>query len=338
MKRNSWITVLSVAITVGVLAFLIFIDPDVKNIGSLIKRLNPLALVAAFGCMMVFWLSEAGVVYIGCKFIPGSVSYLHALKVSFIGQYYSALTPFSSGGQPMQVAYMRRWDVPVASSSSIFAIKYLCWHIGISLAAILGLWYNWQMLKSQPALMIACIIGMLLNTMGVFAALLVMSKVSLRKPLLWIAKMLVKFRIVKDYEAASDGLLTWIEDFNEAMKLGIKHPLGMWGMLMLTFIQIAGYFSVTYCLYKGFGFSGSSWLYVALLQAVLTAAVAFVPLPGASGASEGAFYLLFRTIFSSGTTLTAMVVWRVFTYYSHLVIGSIISLYDGMRSIGRSKS
>ena len=107
---------------------------------------------------------------------------------------------------------------------------------------------------------------------------------------------------------------------------------------MLTFIQIAGYFSVTYCLYKGFGFSGSSWLYVALLQAVLTAAVAFVPLPGASGASEGAFYLLFRTIFSSGTTLTAMVVWRVFTYYSHLVIGSIISLYDGMRSIGRSKS
>ena len=87
MKRNSWITVLSVAITVGVLAFLIFMDPDVKNIGSLIKRLNPLALVAAFGCMMVFWLSEAGVVYICFKLITGSVSDIQSMKMSFICQY-----------------------------------------------------------------------------------------------------------------------------------------------------------------------------------------------------------------------------------------------------------
>ena len=79
MKRNSWITVLSVAITVGVLALLVFMDTDVTNIGSLINCLYPLALEAAFGCMVLFWTREADVVYVGFTFLQCSLISLHAL-------------------------------------------------------------------------------------------------------------------------------------------------------------------------------------------------------------------------------------------------------------------
>jgi len=336
MRKTSWVTMLSVVLTLGVLAFLIFMDPDIENIGSIINHLSSGSIFAAFGCMAFFWLCESAVVCVGCKLIPGNVSFLNSIKVTFIGQYYSALTPFSSGGQPMQVAYMRRWGVPVGSSSSIFAVKYLCWHIVMSIVAVFGFLFNWQMLKSHPTLLFASIIGMFLNTFGIVLALLILSKANFKKPVLWLTKVLIKFRICKDEKIVSDSLINWVEDFNEAIQLGKKHPFDMFKMLILTFLQILGYFSVTYCLYKGLGFSGYSWFYIALLQSILNLAVSFVPLPGASGASEGAFYILFKTIFTSGTTLTAMILWRVFTYYSHLAIGSVISLYDGMKIMGIS--
>ena len=48
----------------------------------------------------------------------------------------------------------------------------------------------------------------------------------------------------------------------------------------------------------------------------------FVPLPGASGGSEGSFYILLR-YFLKGATSATLLVWRFATYYAGLILGGL---------------
>lgn len=62
---------------------------------------------------------------------------------------------------------------------------------------------------------------------------------------------------------------------------------------------------------------------------------AFVPIPGASGGSEGVYYMLFSPILGAVGTPTTLLVWRFVTYYLGLIIGGII--FATNREINRSE-
>ena len=51
---------------------------------------------------------------------------------------------------------------------------------------------------------------------------------------------------------------------------------------------------------------------------------AFVPIPGASGGSEGVYYMLFSPILGSVGTPTSMLIWRFMTYYLGLILGAVV--------------
>jgi uncharacterized protein (TIRG00374 family) len=52
----------------------------------------------------------------------------------------------------------------------------------------------------------------------------------------------------------------------------------------------------------------------------------FVPVPGASGAAEGGFYLFFKNFFSPSTLAGAVIMWRIMTYYMNIFIGAPFAL------------
>ena len=65
------------------------------------------------------------------------------------------------------------------------------------------------------------------------------------------------------------------------------------------------------------------------MQTLLQAAVCFMPLPGASGAQEVGFSVLFDTYFANGDVLyTAVLVWRFFTYYIIVILGALLVVAD----------
>ena len=96
-------------------------------------------------------------------------------------------------------------------------------------------------------------------------------------------------------------------------------------------IEVIGYLSVTYCVYRGLGFSAVPYPEMTLLQAMLSIGVAFVPLPGASVATEGGFYALFTTYFGD-SRLIAMLIWRFLTYYLTILLGLLAVVIDGFRA------
>ena len=62
------------------------------------------------------------------------------------------------------------------------------------------------------------------------------------------------------------------------------------------------------------------WFYVIALMAYTSAASAFVPTPGGSGAMEGFFYLIV-SVLEGGFRFWGMLLWRIITFYLPTFIG-----------------
>lgn len=103
---------------------------------------------------------------------------------------------------------------------------------------------------------------------------------------------------------------------------GIRHRGKLAGALALALLQCTAYMSVAYCTYRGFGLRGVPFWQVTGTQVLLYIGASCFPMPGASGASEGTFYLAFSPLFGDYLT-TAMLIWRLASYYLTIVLGYI---------------
>lgn len=55
---------------------------------------------------------------------------------------------------------------------------------------------------------------------------------------------------------------------------------------------------------------------------------AFVPIPGASGGSEGVYFMLFSPVLGEIGTPTTLLIWRFVTYYLGLILGGLVFAVD----------
>lgn len=79
---------------------------------------------------------------------------------------------------------------------------------------------------------------------------------------------------------------------------------------------------------KDFNYTASweMWFEVTRITFFIYCAITFIPTPGNSGAADGTFYGLFRSILVTvaGASFTCMMVWRIYSYYLYLVLGLIV--------------
>lgn len=125
-----------------------------------------------------------------------------------------------------------------------------------------------------------------------------------------------------DPAAAAEKWCAFVAEYHDAFAAGIRHRGKLAGALALALLQCTAYMSVAYCTYRGFGLRGVPFWQVTGTQVLLYIGASCFPMPGASGASEGTFYLAFSPLFGDYLT-TAMLIWRLASYYLTIVLGYI---------------
>ncbi len=322
-----------IILTFGVLVVFGLLDDEVQNISDALNALNPSYLLLALGSMIVFWLAEGFLIHLITKYLHGPIRLRSSLLICVIGQYYSALTPFASGGQPIQAIYMKRYGVPVGTSTSVLVMKFLLWQIGVLLVSGVAIIFNVGNPFSSGIAAIV-VVGYVLNFIVLFAAVMAMYKpIFITRIGDAIIRFLGKARIVKRVdrqERLYEKLHATLADYAHAMKTARALKGRVFILLLGTLVEFFAYLGVTYFIYLAFGNSGQSYMYIVLLQSIIYVTVSFFPLPGASGASEGGFYLAFNSIFPSAQTYVAMLLWRGFTYYINIIVGAGMVLIDSI--------
>jgi len=340
MKKKKLLTILYILLTVCIILIIGVFDKSIYDLGEVFGRLNLFWVGLGFLSMVLYWICDGIILDYTTASMYGRKHFLQSLKVALIGQYYNAVTPFASGGQPVQVYYMRKMGIPIGYAGSILTVKFLAYQTVLSLYCIWAMVLKLKFVLNQyTEIFWLSLIGFLINAAAVFLIILVIISKNLVISLsVKIISLAHRFKLLKDPDKAQESAKKHLEDFHKSAEF-MKHNI--WEMIVIcvwTALQLTFYFSITYFIYRAFDLNTASMIDMIAIQSFLYLAVSFFPTPGASGASEGGFYIFFSMFFPKSLLFVSMLIWRVVSYYSNIIVGGILILADSIRNLYKTRN
>ncbi|WP_353095776.1 lysylphosphatidylglycerol synthase transmembrane domain-containing protein [Tissierella praeacuta] len=314
-----------------VLTLCIFVNNnDFNNFSELIKSTNTLFLLAGVLCMVLYWFFEAYILYKMKKTLNIKSTYGSSLKLCMIGQYYSAITPFSTGGQPVQIYSLVNDGVPIGTASSLFVNRFLIYQLVVTFYALFMFIIRFNLLYSEarlalPFVVVGCLVNIIILIM-IFGFLL--NEKFIRSILEKSIRILHKFKIVKDIKKSEEKINNTLLDYKKSVEEMKKDKKTTLELIIVSIIQLTISFSITFFVYLALGFEKGHFIDIIAIQSLHYMAVSFMPTPGTAGAAEGGFYMLFRVIFPKKILSFALMLWRFIDYYLRVIVTGLVTLVD----------
>lgn len=248
-----------------------------------------------------------------------------ARRTVLIGRYYDNITPAAIGGQPFQIYYMNKTaGLPAGLATTIPIIGMISGQIGFLIIAIFAFIFGGATINNATLVATACF-GLIFYAFWPVAILLATFFPKITTAIIHFSiKVLAKFRIVKNKQAALDKATAGIDEYVKSVKLILKTRGLFFKTILMSVVFHLLVSSIPFFVLQAFG-GDISFMGCFLTTVAVTAAVYFVPTPGNAGAAEGTFYLVFSGL-SSGFVFWAMLIWRFFSYYIYVIMGAITYL------------
>ncbi len=333
--RSVLLNGLIILVTLGLVLYFSARGGDIGDVWTALKSADLRWILAAVGSWCVFMCFEAMGLHVFFRQQKVKIKYPTSLLVALIGAFYSSITPAATGGQPMQVLALKKRGIPAGISSSGLAVKFFTFQVALlSLGGLL--WFlNVDLVRNiiDQAKWIV-VAGFLLNGLLVAAVLLLaINKNIVHGIIMFVIRVGKKLHLVRNEEKLKMRAENAIADFHGSVDMLKHHPIRLFHLYLLSCLQVLGLMSIAYCVYRALGLTAYSYFDILTLQFLLYIAASFTPLPGASGAQEGGFYIFFQHVFPADKLVGALLLWRFFTYYFTLIVGLGAVICDGAASI-----
>ncbi len=335
--------VFNILLMIVVLAFTFYTllrGEDLKEILSVLKRADKSWLVFAVFFAMGYLILQAVSMKIIVQSAGVPVKMRDGLKYTFIGFLFNAITPSASGGQPMQVYYMRQDGLPVGIS----AVALLFWTIiyKIALMLIEGIvliffgnflhqylgHYYWLFL-----------VGMAVNLVSVILySIVVFSRNGVRNLAHFGTWICHKLRIIRNKKRFMQRLDHSLELYQEGAVYMRTHWEIFFIVLGITVLQRLSFFVVTWFICLALGQHQTPVWEVVMLQSFVSVCIDILPMPGGVGVNEGFFVTIFRQIMSRSTAVSAMFLSRGINFYILMIAGAGVAVYTSIQSIGKQRN
>lgn len=312
-----------------------------KNLGEIANAVSKMSvgyLVPAAALAIFFVCAEGYMIWYLLQAMKANrrkegSSLIRCIQYSFIGFFYSGITPSATGGQPVQLYYMskdgnRGSDSTVVLMTVAVVYKFVLVILG---AAILLFWYR-PLYSELGKFFPLYLFGLLLNVIlvVVIAGIMLMPNIMLRCAL-FFEKLFVKMSILKPSEKRPEKIHEFIGSYQNAVSWLRTHKGKLLFIVLVTFLQRCSVFLLTYMVYLGFGLHGTGMMKVILLQAAVYIAVDMLPLPGAQGITELMYQTVFAHVFTGTYLIPSMLVSRGINFYFLLIVSLIIVLVNKIR-------
>ncbi len=330
MKKSTKLNLIFCAFAFVLMLIYLFGVGETEDLLKAFANIRIGYLFIALGLIVLYWMCEALCNQIVLNKVCPGQKYRHTLSTTIIGQYFNCITPFASGGQPMQGYYMTFHGVPGSAAVSVLMSRLILYHITETIYCLVVLILRFSFFtKELGGLMALTIVGFL-TCVAVIVFLILVSFCKnwtmsvLRKCIF----LLHKIHLIKDPEKTCNNLEESMNASFNNMKFIVKEPVMILKTMLVTAAQLTVYFTISYVIYRGFGLSGVDYLTVISCQAFVYLISAFMPMPGAMGAAEGSYVGFFSHVYGNGSPLVAIstFIWRFLTFYLPIVVGMILTL------------
>lgn len=291
------------------------------------------------------------------KISTGKWRLVNAIKVMFLGKYYDGVTPLGTGGQPFQIYYLHKRNVPAGVATAVPLVKYIVttFVFGIICSVFLGLAPT--QFESEASLSEKLNLGFMIVAWVSLAFYLLAPTIMVllsafpkagKKIIAWIVKVLHKMRIVKRKYSVTRKYVYEVTEYRHALKLLIRKWYMLIPLILICVIRTFLYLSLPFFAVMAIGgnIEGVEMSWSLLLQIWSLTAVSFfsssmIPTPGSSGASEGAAFFIFSTVAAISTQFNVVgwvvFTWRFANFYLYIIIGIGMTLFSMIRDGVRAK-
>ncbi|MBC8542884.1 lysylphosphatidylglycerol synthase transmembrane domain-containing protein [Bianquea renquensis] len=326
-KKKMWVsTLFLVALMAGTFFFLLR-DISWSMLMDTLRKVNPIFIPLGFALMVCFVACEAINIRMILRQVGMRVPFFRCLRYSFVGFYFSSITPSASGGQPAQAYYMNKEGIPVSLSSLTLLVIVAIYQLVMMIYALVCFIWKFEFVSGGvQGIGFLVIFGFIFNScLFFFIVATIFSKKWLRKGIMACAGFLHRVHILKDLAKVEKWLDRQIREYQEGAAFIRRNPKVLGKVLLVTVVQLSCQFLVPYCVYLAFGLRQYGPMDLIAVQALLNVAVVALPLPGAVGATEGSFLLVYKLFFSQTQILPAMLLSRGISFYGFVVISGIVS-------------
>lgn len=327
-----------VVVFVGVIAYVIYADgPD--TLLNMFRTIRPFWLSCAVIMMLLYWLLEGLILNGVTKPFHPEQKFRHSLRTSMIGQLFNCLTPFSSGGQPVQAYDMVKSGVPLGIAGSALMIKFIIYQVALTVYSAVVLIFFWQPFSALVSSFGWLVfIGFLINSLVMLGLLSVcFFRKFTRKLAELLIRLLSKIRLVKDREKTMDYMDNELNQFHESFLAIRQHWGRMFCQLLLSFVQLTVFFLIPYFILLSFNIVNLPVMMSISAQAFVVMISSFVPLPGAAGGAEFSFHTFFAPFFPEGFSVNlAMLLWRMITFYLPILVGTLFMMSSSKAKVQES--
>ena len=309
--------------------YFIFRKQDMSLLIDNLKKVEPIYLVISFLCMILYHMCESLNVNNLLRAFKEKYSFFKSLNSTFIGVFYSSITPASSGGEPMQVYYMSKDDIKVSHSTLALLIQLFCHLLSIVTLGIVSLIFNYNIINQK--LLLLFIIGLLFNAIVLLLYSIGIFSNRLTKKLIKLVEKILKLFKIKNVTKINKKIDKELELFHQSSEFIKENKKEFIKAIITAFIQLTIYYSIPYFIYRSFGLNDVNILYVISLQAILFCTVSCFPLPGTVGINESVFLILYSTIYSESDIMNAMILQRGVTFYLFVLISLVVVIINNIR-------
>ena len=334
---NVWFNMLFI-VCLTVLALIYALYDSYQSVWNTIKHLDPVKLLLIMALGVLPYLCWGLILTILGRTINKKFKFKHGLINAYVGGFMSGLTPSSTGGQFAQVYAYKKHGMKASQGAGLVSMDFYIYQIAFVITAIV-MYVLYISTYTHLAISLLFAMGLFFNSFVVVVLWIMVEFPKLyHKLTFWAIHLLHKLKFIKNKEKILEDWNKTLVNFNEAIIAVKENKLIFWKVLGLNILKNCLYFSTPYFIGKilSLPIPITDFFPMLALGCFVSVSNTFVPLPGASGATEGLFVVVYSTMIGKAAAASMMILWRFSNFYIPVLAGGY--MFIRLRNLSPFKS
>lgn len=315
---------------IGIVTVLVLYFSFRGNTDAVLQTLSQLRFEFLILCVVAilgYHLLVGYILQLFARFYKKDYSLKSGYTNALIAALFHGITPFSSGGQFIQAYVFYKQGIDVGESASILLMDFIVYQTTMVLYTLCFIILKYSTYFSiSSSLFLLALIGFAINFCVIVGLWVLARSYKLHA---WLTNkgiyILAKWKFIKNPEETVVKINSYLDKFNsEVARLANKKQL-IFRVVLANILRLTIYFMMPYLCATALQIEMpfEYIIDVLALSSFVSMVNAFIPLPGASGGTEGTFMIMFSGIMSKENVICTMLLWRFVTYYFILIVGAL---------------
>lgn len=323
---KKYLNIIILIIFTGLVLFFSLKDNFQTTINQ-ICSMNIFWLVCAISFIVLYWIFRSQALFLIVKEENKNFKFMQSFQLMLRTQFFNAVTPFATGGQPFQIYYLNQCGITLGSATGLVVENFIVYQIALVILGITAVISNYffHIFSKVYLLQQLVTLGFIINTLVIVVMFLVAFGKNFNKKFISIAiNTLTKLRVVKDKQKKLDKWNKSINQFHMSATSLLKNKFLFIKSIILNFIALICLYLIPIFIFYSMGLYNSiNCFEVIVASSYVMLMGSFVPIPGGTGGLEYGFVAFYGTFITGGVLSAIMLVWRFITYYFGMIVGSI---------------